>query len=104
MKLWLASADGVIFNYRRGLTSGAASLARSLGLPIIIHQRMGTVDLMEPNPSVFRYASLEGDFKDCLEKVVALRGKKFERNGSWSESIGWTDIAMQTIKLYQKTL
>src|SRR3954469_6597638 len=40
--LWLSAADAVIANYREILTSGAASLARSYGIPLILPRRLDT--------------------------------------------------------------
>ena len=54
----LSAADAAVFNYRTIFTSGAAALARSWGVPILIPSRLATVALDEPAPTVFRFDRL----------------------------------------------
>src|SRR5262249_42187885 len=58
LRLWLSAADLVVFNYRSILTSGAACLARSFGLPILLPSRLDSVDLGEPTPYVRRFTNI----------------------------------------------
>jgi beta-1,4-mannosyltransferase len=102
--LWLAAADGVVFNYRRSLTSGAACLARSLRIPVLIHHRANTIDLGEPHSSVFRYASLEDDFGQCVERVIRLEGRRPDMDPEWPALTAWPRIAAATLSVYQKVL
>ena len=54
LRVWLSASDCSIFNYRDIFTSGAAALARSYGLPLLIPRRLASADLDEPHPHVFR--------------------------------------------------
>ncbi len=63
----------MLFHYRAIFTSGAACLARSLGIPILIPRRLDTVDLAEPHPLVFRFDALETDFRPALEAALAAQ-------------------------------
>ena len=66
----LRAADCVIINYRELLTSGAASLARSFGVPLLIPARLNTVNLGEPVPRVFLFQS-PAEFAELLPKAFA---------------------------------
>ena len=100
---WLAASSGAIFNYRRTLTSGAASLARSLGVPILIPRRARTVDLGEPHRSVLRYDSLDGEMEGCLARalVIAASVERFEKDAVWDASIAWPGVAEKTAAVYR---
>lgn len=106
LKPWLAAADGVIFNYTRMLTSGAASLARSLGIPILIHRRARTIDLAEPHPTVVRYDSVGDDLGRGIARVIALSAtmEKSERDPAWDAAIAWPGIAGKTAAVYRRVL
>jgi hypothetical protein len=72
LRLWLSAANAAIFNYRTIFTSGAASLARSWGVPILIPRRLHTVDLAEPNARVHRFESFATDFGAALASALAI--------------------------------
>jgi beta-1,4-mannosyltransferase len=97
---WLSAADCVLFHYRAIFTSGAACLARSLGIPILIPERLDTVDLAEPFPSVFRFSALDNGFADALAKAVRL-GRDFAAAIPWREATAWPKIAAQTAAVYR---
>ena len=59
---WLSATDCVLFNYRTILTSGAACLTRSLGIPLLLPIRAQTVELEEPDPRVLRFETLDTNF------------------------------------------
>ena len=61
LQLWLSACDCSIFNYRDIFTSGAAALARSYGVPLLIPRRLDAADLDEPHPHVFRFDTLDTD-------------------------------------------
>jgi hypothetical protein len=100
LERWLAAADCVLFHYRAILTSGAACLARSLGLPILIPNRLDTVDLAEPHPLVFRFDELETDFREVLEKALAAK-RDFAAAEEWRKATAWSRIAEQTAAVYR---
>ena len=74
LERWLAAADCVLFHYRAIFTSGAACLARSLGIPILIPRRLDTVDLAEPHRLVFR-------FDGIWRRIFRRRSKRPWRRG-----------------------
>lgn len=100
LKQWLAAADCVLFHYRAIFTSGAACLARSLGLPILLPHRLDTIDLAEPHPLVLRFTDLETDFPSALARALATP-PSFEAAVPWRTTTAWPEIAAQTAKLYR---
>lgn len=103
LRLWLSAADAVVFNYRSIFTSGAACLARSYGVPILLPQRLGTVDLEEPNPLVFRFQSFGADFDSQL--AAAFRARS-DYNGAadWRAHTAWPRVANLTAAAYREAL
>lgn len=97
---WLAAADCVLFHYRAIFTSGAACLARSLGIPILIPRRLDTVDLAEPHPLVFRFDSLETDFRAALEAALAT-SPDYSAAQPWREATAWPRVAAETARVYR---
>jgi glycosyltransferase involved in cell wall biosynthesis len=100
LKRWLAAADCALFHYRAIFTSGAACLARSLGIPILIPGRLDTVDLAEPHPLVFRFGALETDFRPALEAALCAR-PDFAAAEAWREATAWSRIAEETARVYR---
>lgn len=97
---WLAAADCIVFNYRTILTSGAACEARSLGVPILLPSRLASIFLAEPHPSVFRFDSLDTDFRAQLE--VALKSPaNYEGARDWREITSWRNVARKTAAVYR---
>jgi glycosyltransferase involved in cell wall biosynthesis len=99
LERWLAAADCVLFHYRAIFTSGAACLARSLGIPILIPRRLDTVDLAEPHRLVFRFDDLETDFHGALEAALAAGPDPAAAEG-WRRATAWTSIAGETARVY----
>jgi len=99
LKRWMAAADCVLFHYRAIFTSGAACLARSLGIPILIPRRLDTVDLAEPHPLVFRFEALESDFRPALEAALAAR-PDYAAAAAWRQATAWSRIAEETARVY----
>jgi len=99
LRRWLAAADCVLFHYRAIFTSGAACLARSLGIPILIPTRLDTVDLAEPHPLVFRFDSLETNFPAALEAALSA-GQDFAAATDWRHACAWSSVAEQTAAVY----
>jgi glycosyltransferase involved in cell wall biosynthesis len=100
LRLWLSAANVTIFNYRNVFTSGAANLARSFGIPILIPRRLDTVILDEPTPYVRRFASFSTDFGEELAEALAVQSD-FAAASSWRESCGWDEIARLTVDGYR---
>jgi len=100
LERWLGAADCVLFHYRAIFTSGAACLARSLGIPILIPNRLDTVDLAEPHPLVFRFDDLETDFAKVLEAALEARRDQ-EAAEEWREATAWSRIAEETARVYR---
>jgi len=100
LERWLAAADCVLFHYRAIFTSGAACLARSLGIPILIPHRLDTVDLAEPHPLVIRFDDLETDFPAALEAALAVRPDPAAA-ADWRQMTAWSRIAEETARVYR---
>jgi hypothetical protein len=99
IRLWLSAVDCTLFNYLEILTSGAATLARSWGTPVLIPVRLDTVDLDEPSPLVFRFSEFGTDFAEKLE--IASRTKHgFVDASPWREKTSWSCIAKKTVEAY----
>jgi glycosyltransferase involved in cell wall biosynthesis len=72
LAIWLSAVDAVLFNYRTIFTSGAASLARSWGVPLLLPRRLRTVDLAEPSKFVLRFESPGSDLREKLREALAI--------------------------------
>ena len=103
LRLWLSAADAVLFNYRQIFTSGAASLARSWGLPIILPKRLATLDLAEPSPLVRRFESFATDFDAALAGALATT-PSFAAAADWRAATAWSRIARATAAVYAGVL
>ncbi len=100
LRLWLCAADAAIFNYREIFTSGAANLARSWGLPMLLPARLDTVTLGEPTPTVRRFADFE-EFGERLREVLAVP-PDFAAAAPWREACKWEAVAQLTADAYRK--
>ncbi|MEA3208415.1 MAG: hypothetical protein QOE70_1472 [Chthoniobacter sp.] len=100
---WLCAADCVLFNYRAIFTSGAATLARSWGVPLLLPARLDTVDLAEPDPRVFRFQSLDDDFAKQLGRALAIR-PDFAAAAPWRWACRWSEVARLTAAGYRSAL
>ncbi len=103
LALHLAAADAVIFNYRTILVSGAATLVRSLGIPMLLPARLSTLDLMEPHPLVFRFGDPREDlFVQLARALVADTGPDHARE--WRTAHHWNSVAARTAAVYAGVL
>jgi hypothetical protein len=100
LKRWLAAADCILFHYRSVFTSGAACLARSLGIPILLPNRLDTIDLAEPHPLVFRFDTIETDFQSALEAAQSAN-PDYAAAADWRAATAWPRIAQQTATVYR---
>jgi hypothetical protein len=100
LERWLAATDCVLFHYRAIFTSGAACLARSLGIPILLPHRLETIDLAEPHPLVFRFEDLETDFSKALDTALATKPDPAAA-ALWREATAWSRIAEATAQVYR---
>ncbi len=103
LKLWLCASDATIFNYRQIFTSGAANLARSLGLPILLPKRLDTVALDEPSPFVHRFENLSSDFASKLEAAFRT-APDFSAAATWRADCAWDRVAQLTADGYRMAL
>ncbi len=103
LALFLSAADVGLFNYRTIFTSGAASLARSWGLPIVLPRRLDTVDLAEPDHRVFRFTDFESDFAAVLHQALKVPSD-FASAAPWREFTSWPRIAEATAAGYRDVL
>ena len=98
--LWLSAADVVLFNYREIFTSGAACLARSRGIPILLPARLHTVDLDEPHRAVVRFESPGSDLLTKLQTLL-YTPSSYEAAAPWREATAWPRIAKLTAATYR---
>jgi len=103
LALYLSAADVALFNYRTIFTSGAASLARSWGLPLLIPARLTTVDLAEPNPRVARFDRLDGNFAERLTTILETR-PDYAGAAPWRAQWAWSRVAELTAAGYREAL
>lgn len=101
--LWLSAADVVISNYREIFTSGAASLTRSYGVPLLLPRRLDTVELDEPTPYVRRFTDLATDFRLELDAALSVP-PDFAAAASWRHACNWDRIAELTMDGYRCAL
>lgn len=101
--LWLCAADAAISNYREILTSGAASLARSFGVPLLLPRRLATIDLGEPTAYVRRFTDFATDFRTELDAALALQ-PDFAAAAAWREACSWDRIAELTMDGYRSAM
>lgn len=102
LRLWLCAADVAIFNYREIFTSGAANLARSWGLPILLPERLDTVTLDEPHPTVRRFKDFT-DFGPQLATLLQI-APDFAAAAPWRKACSWDEVARITATAYQRAL
>jgi glycosyltransferase involved in cell wall biosynthesis len=103
LRLWLSAADVVVFNYRQIFTSGAACLARSYGVPLLMPDRLDTVFLDEPSPYVERFGDVETSFGAALEAALAVP-PSFEAAAGWRALTAWDRVAAATSEAYRRIL
>jgi len=100
LRLWLSASDCAIFNYREIFTSGAATLARSYGIPLLIPRRLAVPDLDEPHPHVLRFETLDTDFTAQLERALATPCD-YGLAGEWRRKTSWDRVAELTAMVYR---
>ena len=100
---WLSAADAVLFNYRTIFTSGAASLARSWGIPLLLPAHLHTVDLAEPSPRVFRFTAFGENFATQLRHALET-SPDFPSAAPWRAAIAWPEVARLTATAYRRAL
>lgn len=103
LRLWLSAADAVLFNYREVFTSGAAGLARSWGLPMLLPSRLDTVVFDEPSPFVHRFSSFDSDFGHKLASALAMR-PDYDAAAPWRAQCSWDRVAELTAAGYRSAL
>jgi glycosyltransferase involved in cell wall biosynthesis len=100
LRQWLSAADCALFNYRTVFTSGAASLARSYGIPQLLPARLETVVLDEPTPFVRRFRSIAEDFPARLAETLAVK-PEYEAAAPWRAATSWARVAELTLQAYR---
>lgn len=101
LALWIDAADAAVFNYDSILAPGGVQLALARGIPLLLPDRIRSLDLMEPNALVFRFDHLDHSFKTMLNKAfcqphdpdVACR---------WRALTDWETIAHRHADVYRR--
>ena len=96
---WFSAADCAVINYSTIFTSGVACLARSWGVPLLLPERLNTIELAEPDPRVIRYNSLEEDFFPALTRAVS-QGSDYASAEEYRRVTSWQNVAKETLKVY----
>jgi glycosyltransferase involved in cell wall biosynthesis len=99
LHLWLSAVDCTIFNYREIFTSGAAALARSMGVPLLIPDRLRAADLHEPHHLVYRFESLETNFGLQLQCALTQQ-PDYSSAADWRRETSWEVVARITAEAY----
>jgi hypothetical protein len=99
---WLCAVDCTVFNYRQIFTSGAANLARSWGLPMLLPARLDTVILDEPSDYIHRFADMAG-FPAALAAALKVPADFASAEG-WRKATSWDRVAELTEAGYRKAL
>jgi hypothetical protein len=100
LRVWLSATDAVLFNYRTIFTSGAATLARSYGVPQLLPARLTTVDLAEPALTVIRFLGLKQDFSLRLDQALA-QPHDYAGAAGWRAQTSWARVAELTAAGYK---
>ena len=103
LRCWLSAVDCAIFNYKEIFTSGAAALARSFGVPILIPRRLSAADLDEPHSHVLRFEDLKKDFVDQLQRALMIR-PDYDIARAWRAKTSWEEVAAITASVYHEIL
>ena len=103
LRQWLASSDCCLFNYEKILTSGSVHPPRSLGIPILLPDRLDTLELDEPSPRVIRFRTFAPNFHNQLLQCLDI-GCDYDSAADWRESHAWSRIAEQTVELYRELI
>jgi glycosyltransferase involved in cell wall biosynthesis len=99
LQQWLSLADCCLYNYRQILTSGSIHPPRALGIPVLLPERLTSIELGEPNSRVLRFScmdSLESQLKRALELDVDYHSAR-----PWREEHDWASIAEKTMDIYR---
>ncbi|PTX91103.1 hypothetical protein [Opitutus sp. ER46] len=99
----IAACDAVLFNYTSVFTSGAACLARSLGKPILLPDRLVTIDLDEPSANVFRFTDLNPAFGAVLARALDTPADTAGAS-AWRAATSWQVVAAKTAAAYREAL
>jgi hypothetical protein len=100
---WLSAANVALFNYREIFTSGAAPLARSWGLPVLMPTRLNTVVLDEPSRFVFRFDALDDTFVAPLNAALGT-APDYAAAAPWRAECAWDRVAALTHAAYRAAI
>lgn len=100
---WMVACDCMLFNYRAILTSGSACLARSWGVPLALPFRLSTVDLMEPDPSVVRFADGPATLVAAVRQAAGF-GHARDKAEAYRAATAWDEVARGTAAVYRNLL
>lgn len=85
---WLAGADALVLPYLRSSASGPLHTGMSLGLPIVVTDVPALVDAATGYAGCIFFPPRDVDqLRDALQKVAALRGKRFDDPGSHDQTV-----------------
>ena len=88
--------DCAILNYREIFTLGAATLARSYRVSLLIPHRLAVPDLDKPHPRLLRF---DTDFTAQLDRALATLITDLERE--WRRKTSWDRVAELTAMVYR---
>jgi glycosyltransferase involved in cell wall biosynthesis len=84
---WFAGADVVSLPYRRSSASGPLHLTMDAGLPVVVTDVGGLREATRGyDGAVFVPAADPDSLREGLRKAIALRGRRFEDESSWTDN------------------
>jgi hypothetical protein len=101
LRTWLSATDCVLFNYRSIFNSGSAPTARGYGVPALLPERLTTVQLDEPHPTVVRFRDLADDFPQKLQQALG-QAPDYAGAAHWREMTSWKRMAELTVARYRQ--
>lgn len=97
VRYYFSAADCAVFPFRRILTSGSLTLAKSYGLPVIVPNHPSLTNELDGNEALFFEAGSAASLSQVLESVM--------RDGHMPQASpvcpGWKEIAQATAEVYR---
>jgi len=102
--IWFSACDAALFYYQKILSSGAACLARSLGVPLLIPKHCASVDLHEPHPGVERFDKIGSPvFWQALARSMKTPAD-YHAAAPWRKACSWDKVAAITARTYREVI
>lgn len=105
IQIYMNAADVVVLPYRDILTSGAAILAMSFGMPIIAPAMGCMTDILDSKGSFLYDPREEDGLINAMRKASASELREMgEHNLELAKHLGWDEIGRKTYGVYNECL